>query len=184
MFDGAGNKIVDPVALGFTYFLPLSDPVGGVWPVDANPHIEPDGSIILRVHLDNRDTIADIRSVGLGGGTFTGECQFLEYTDADVDEVEVNYLAYHPNDFLSHYNLTVKRGKSGTNVASHSTTTPAAPPLGETRDFNVSDLLGAYPQCAFAVELHTYPRTRNGYTRIRAYEDHATAAFALVPASP
>ena len=185
MFDNGGNKIVDPIATGFKYFLPLSGPISGVWPVDDAPHIEPDGSVILKIHLDNQDTIATVNSVGLGGGTFTGECQFLEYTTLATDEVEISYFAYHPNNFLSHYTLRVKRGKSGTVVAAPpSSSTPALPPLGEIESFKVSDLLGSFSQCAFAVELHTYPRTRNGYTRIRAYEDHATAAFALMPTSP
>ncbi|MBL0714567.1 MAG: hypothetical protein JJV98_12790 [Desulfosarcina sp.] len=184
MFDNAGNNITDPITKGFKYFLPLSGPVGDVWPVDDNPHIETDGSIILHVHIDNHDTVAQINSVGLGGGTFTGECQFLEYTDPVTDDVVTNYFAYHPKNFLSSYNLTIKRGKSGSNVASHSSITPASPPLGETKKFNVQDLLGSYPQCTFGIELHTYPRTRDGYSRIRAYEDHATATFALVPASP
>ena len=184
MFDNAGNNITDPITKGFKYFLPLSGPVGDVWPVDDNPHIETDGSIILHVHIDNHDTVAQINSVGLGGGTFTGECQFLEYTDPVTDDVVTNYFAYHPKNFLSSYNLKIKRGKSGSNVASHSSITPGSPPLGETKKFNVQDLLGSYPQCTFGIELHTYPRTRDGYSRIRAYEDHATAAFALVPASP
>jgi hypothetical protein len=184
MFDSGGNKITDPVAKGFKYFLPLSGPVGDVWPVDDNPHIELDGSIILHIHIDNQDTVATINSVGLGGGTFTGECQFLEYTDPATDDVVINYFAYHPNDFLSSYTLKVKRGKSGTEVASFSSITPASAPLGDTRFFKVQNLLGSFPQCAFAVELHTYPRTRDGYTRIRAYEAHDTAAFALMPALP
>ncbi len=184
MFDSGGNKITNPVTKGFKYFLPLSGTVGDVWTVDDNLYVETDGSIILRIHIDNQDTIAQINSVGLGGGTFTGECQFLEYTDPDTDDVVINYFAYHPNDFLSSYNLRVKRGKSGTNVPPHVSTIPATPPLGKTKTFKVQDLLVSFTQCAFAVELHTYPRTRDGYSQIRVYEDHATAAFALTPASP
>jgi hypothetical protein len=184
MFDSGGSKINDPAARGFKYFLPLSGPVGDVWPVDDNPHIEPDGSIILHVHIDNQDTVAKLNSVGLGGGTFTGECQFLEYTNLAADEVAINYFAHHPNDFLSSYSLTVKRGKSGAGVASFSSITPASEPAGDTRFFKVQNLLGLFPQCAFEVELHTYPRTRNGYNRIQAYETRDIAAFALKPASP
>jgi hypothetical protein len=184
MFDSGGNKIADPIAKGFKYFLPLSDLVGDMWPVDDNPHIELNGSIVLHMHIDNQDTVAKINSVGLGGGTFTGECQFLEYTDLATDDVVINYFAYHPNDFLLKYDLDVKRGKSGKNVDSYTSTTPAPPATGDTRSFKVKDLLGSFPQCAFAVELHTYPRTRNGYSRIRAYEAHDTAAFALKPVSP
>ena len=185
MFDNSGNKITNPTAKGFEYFLPLSDQIGGIWPVDNNPHIETDGSIILLLHIDNKDTVAEINSVGLGGGTFTGECQFLEYANKNLDNVVVDYFAYHPNNFLSTYNLVLKRGKSGTNVAtSYGNTMPATPPGGDTKNFVVKDLLGVFERCAFAVELHTFPRTRDGYTRIRAYEDHATAAFALVPSTP
>ena len=173
MFDNTGNQIADPLAKGFKYFLPLSGPVGDVWPVEDNPHIETDGSLVLHIHIDNQDTVATINSVGLGGGTFMGECQFLEYSNLATDQVEVKYLAYHPNDFLASYNLAVKRGKSGTNVASFGSTIPAPAPLGDIRFFSVQSLLGSHPQCAFAIELHTYPRTRNGYTRIRAYEDIA-----------
>jgi hypothetical protein len=183
MFDNTGTKLNDPVAYGIKYFLPLSGPIGNVWPVEDNPHIEPDGSIIMHIHVDNRDTVAKINSVGLGGGTFIGECQFLEYSNPG-DQVEVNYFAYHPNDFLARYHLTVKRGKSGTNVAFHNSTIPAPAPVGDTQLFMVSSLLGSNHRCAFAIELHTYPRTRNGYTRIRAYEAHATAAFAMIPAAP
>ncbi|MCU7918887.1 MAG: hypothetical protein KZQ95_11085 [Candidatus Thiodiazotropha sp. (ex Epidulcina cf. delphinae)] len=39
---------------------------------------------------------------------------------------------------------------------------------------------GPYTRCAFAVELHTNPRTRNGFSRIRQYESHDTSAFALM----
>jgi len=182
MFDSGGIKITRPATNGFKYFLPLSGPIGSVWPVDDNPHIEPDGSVILHAHIDNQDTVARINSISLGGGMFTGECQFLEYTESATDQVVINYFAYHQNDFLSKYDLHVKRGKSGASVASYSSPTPAPPPSGITQSFKVQDILGSFPQCAFAVELHTYPRTRNGYTRIREYEAHGTAAFALTPA--
>jgi hypothetical protein len=44
----------------------------------------------------------------------------------------------------------------------------------------VKDLLDTFDQCAFAAELHTWPRTRDGISRIRAYEAHDTSAFALM----
>ena len=184
MFDDTGAKVIDPITKGFKYFLPLSEAVGNVWPVEDSPHVESGGSIIFRVRIDNQDTVAKINSVGLGVSSFIGECQFLEYTDFDHDDVAVNYLAYHPSDFLRSYSINVRRGKSGTSVAAYSSVTPASPPSGETKTFPVKDLLGTYGQCAFSVQLHTYPRTRDGYSPIREYESHAVAAFALVPASP
>lgn len=185
MFDKGGNKITDPEKTGFKYILPTSPPPSsGKGPVDDNPNIESDGNIILYIHIDNRDTVAQINSVSLGGGSSPGECQFLEYRNLATDDVVINYLAYHPeNDFLLDYTLDVKRGKSGTDVASYGSSTPASPPSGDTLSFKVQeDLLLGSSQCAFAVELHTYPRTRDGYSRIRAYENNDTAAFALAPA--
>ncbi len=40
---------------------------------------------------------------------------------------------------------------------------------------------GPFTRCAFAVNLHTNPRTRDGYSRIRRYEAHDVGAFAVVP---
>jgi hypothetical protein len=188
MFDAAGNNL-DPTAAGaqWNYFLPTSDVVGGVWPVDDNPHVQADGSVHFNLWVDNTDTVADIKSVGLGGAS-TGECQFIEYNDATTDEIAITYVAYHKHppsrDFLASYHLSVKRGISGVTVASYSSAVPVDTP--NTLLFNVGDLLrqvgskGPYTRCAFAVELHTWPRTRNGYTRIRQYEDHDTSAFALM----
>lgn len=182
MFNASGNK-VNPTIAGFKYFLPTGTVAGGIWPVDDALHVEADGSIILHLHIDNSDTVADIKSVALGG-VAAAECQFLEYQDKLTDTVVVTYVAYHPNGFLDHYDLAILRGISGTAVASMSSTTPASAPTSQS--FTVQSLLkqigpyGPFDQCAFAVELHTWPRTRDGYTRIRAYESHDTAAFALV----
>ncbi|MCH5375943.1 MAG: hypothetical protein JJ992_18390 [Planctomycetes bacterium] len=187
MFSGAGVAVAPGPQWNF--FLPTAGMTGGVWPVDDAPHVEPDGSVHFNVWVDNTDTFADVQTVGLGG-TPTGECQFIEYSDLSTDRVAVTYVAYHKvppaRDFLSSYSLRVKRGVSGTTVASFSSTTPA--PASTTQLHDVADLLaavsgkGPFDRCAFAVELHTYPRTRDGFARIRQYEDHDTSAFALMPA--
>lgn len=185
MFDAAGNKVT-PAGAGFKFFLAEGSLVDDEWPVNDSPHIEADGSILFHVHVDNTDTTAIIESVGFSGTTPT-ECQFLEYTDFN-QVVEVKYQAYHAHGFLAHYNLKIKRGISGsrqspanwlgvTNPAGPPATTPAAEGLP---DVKVGELLDAYSQCAFSVTLHTYPRTRNGYHRIREYEASHVGAFALV----
>lgn len=188
MFDAAGN-LLDPTATGagWTFFLPTADAVGGIWPVDNAPHIQAGGGVLFNIRVNNSDTIADIQSVGLGSSS-TGECQFIEYTDPTTDNVTIRYRAYHrqppARDFLLSYSISVKRGISGTTVASYSSATPTHVPATLTR--TVADLLrqigakGPYTRCSFAVELHTYPRTRNGFSRIRDYEDHDTSAFALM----
>jgi hypothetical protein len=188
MFDTKGNPL-DPKAPGaeWTYFLPTADAVGGIWPVDNLPHTQIGGGVLFNILVNNSDTSADIQTVGLGGG-ITGECQFIEYTNLATDDVIISYRAYHrqppARDFLSSYGISVKRGISGTTVASYSSTTPAHSPT--TLSKTVADLLkqigtkGPYTRCSFAVELHTYPRIRNGFSRIRDYEDHDTSTFALM----
>ncbi|MFH1011862.1 MAG: hypothetical protein V1784_11600, partial [bacterium] len=176
MFDKNGNKL-KPSAAGFKFALPTA----AIGIVNDSLYVESDGSLILHVHVDNRKTVADIQSIGLGG-TPTLECQFLEYQNSS-DAVNIQYVAYHPNDFLDSYSLAVKRGISGTTVASKSSTIPAATSTTESYTcqylLRKVGLLGPFEQCAFAVELHTYPRTRDGHSRIRDYEDHDTSAFAL-----
>ncbi|HDK44465.1 MAG TPA: hypothetical protein ENG91_07970 [Desulfobacteraceae bacterium] len=188
MFDAAGNNL-DPTTAGsqWKFFLPTAGASGGVWPVDTDPNVQPGGSVYFNIWVDNTDTVADIQSVGLGG-TPTGECQFIEYSDAKKDTVSITYVAYHQQpparDFLAHYNLSIKRGISGTTAAAYSSVIPAHSPA--TLTFATDYLLrkigakGPYSRCTFAVELHTWPRTRNGYSHIRQYEDHDTSAFALM----
>jgi hypothetical protein len=173
MFDNAGNKVT-PAGKGFKYFLLTG---AGAGDVDDALSVEPDGSLILHLHVDNQYTVADIQQVALNGAA-AGECTFLQYTTKATDTVGITYLAYHPNGFLDHYDLNVLRGISGSNQGSKSSTVPAPTPA--TASFFVQNLLDAYSQCAFAAHLHTWPRTRDGYSRIRAYESHDTSAFALI----
>ena len=174
IFDGSGNK-VNPSSAGFKFILPT----GVVGVVDDSLYIESGGELIMHLHVDNNDTIAEISAVSLNGVP-AGECQFLEYKHKATDTVEVEYVAYHPTtpeNFLSHYILRVRRGISGTLVKSKTSSTPERIPVDEV--YIVDDLLDTFDQCAFSVWLHTYPRTRDGHSRIRAYEDSDSSSFAL-----
>lgn len=201
MFDAGGNPVA-PSAATYKYFLPTSPPTGGLWPVDDDPQVQADGSVHFNVYVDNTDTVADVQSVGLGGVP-TQECQFIQYTDRLGDEIEVTFIADHhpgpPRDFIRRYSMSVRRGISGTTVgsASQNFAPPGTlvgpdydPPGTIVKRFGVDDLLrqvgtkGPFSQCTFSVQLHTYPRTRDGFSRIRAYESHDVSAFALVPAAP
>lgn len=179
MFDNLGNKVT-PAAAGFKFILPT----GPLGPLDDNLFIEADGSLIMYLQIDNKDTIANIMEIGLNG-TPTGDCQFIEYEHKETDQVTIKYIAYHPttsHNFLDHYNLNIRRGISGTSVVSESETTPA--PIADIKSYFVKDLLGSFSRCAFSVNLHTWPRTRNGHSRIRAYEAHDNSAFAIVERYP
>ena len=176
IFDNAGHKVT-PAAAGFKFILPTA----AVGVVDDALFVEAGGELIMHLHVDNRDTVAEISNVSLNGIP-TGECQFLEYMDKNNDTVEVEYVAYHPaspENFLNYYSLTISRGVSGTTVKAKTSSTPERLPVQEPT--KVIDLLGGYSQCAFSIWLHTYPRTRDGHSPIRAYEDSDRSAFALLP---
>jgi hypothetical protein len=178
MFDKNGSK-VKPSTAGFLYILMT----GIVGVADKNLHVQGDGSLILNIHIDNADTVADIKSLALNGKK-AQDCQFLEYEQV-TDTVEIEYVAYHPNNYLHRYSLGVRRGISNTLVHWVSSTTPASAAAPATESMTVANLLrkvgtkGPYTRCAFTVYLHTWPRTRDGRGRIRAYEAGDTSAFTL-----
>lgn len=181
MFDKDGVQLT-PAATGFKFILPT----GLLGPVDDDLFVEIDGSLILHLHIDNNDTEADIKSVALNG-VKAGECQFIEYSNKLTDTLEIECVAYHPTvtpNFLKKYDLTIRRGVSGIKVGEVHPATPALPvplsPLPTIHTFTVGALLGKHEQCAFNIWLHTWPRTRNGHSPIRAYEDSDASAFALV----
>jgi hypothetical protein len=179
IFDKNGNKL-NPTTAGFKFALPT----GYTGPLDKTLYVQNDG-LILHVHVDNNDTIAEIMSVAINGSK-AAECQFLEYdltTELRMkkDDVGIEYVAYHPTpayNFLDKYELKVRRGISGTVVKSKTSTVPEVTP--KTEKYKVVDLLGTYDRCSFAVWLHTFSRTRDGHGRIRAYESSDSSAFALI----
>jgi hypothetical protein len=175
IFDAGGNKVTPTVA-GFKYILPTSN----VGVVDDSLYVETAGELIMHLHIDNNDTVAEISAISINGSP-AGECQFLEYKNKNTDTVEVEYVAYHPttpDNFLLSYSLSVYRGVSSTLVKSKTSGVPERTSVQEV--YGVDELLGpVFEQCAFSVWLHTYPRTRNGHSRIRAYEDSDRSSFAL-----
>jgi len=193
MFNVAGNP-VSPGAATWRYFLPIGPESAGEIPVDDSLTLaHADGSLRLRLHVNNQDTVADVKSIALSGASIT-DCQFLEYTNM-AQNVTITFDANHPHstpqDFLASYGMSIRRGASGTPVGATSGTSSVT---NGTYTISVGDLLrqvtykgvvrGPFDRCAFAVNLHTYPRTRDGYSRIRRYEAHDVAAFAVMEASP
>jgi hypothetical protein len=200
MFDSAGNfvpcnNVLGPSTLddqagdppppgNFTYILPE---IGG--PPDSytnapQPNITDHGRIMFRIRVDNNSTVAELPKVSTPlGSTDTDPCGVLHYTTLG-DNVELDYVAFHPNNFLD-WDLTIARGISGvaasippspppTNSSSGSPGSPAA--------FNNSagTLLGPCAQAAFAVNLYCAARATNGYSRQTEYDSSATIAFALL----
>jgi predicted HicB family RNase H-like nuclease len=198
MFDGAGNLVPcnnalgastlddqagDPAAPGnFTYLLPE---IGGPPDTFTNaptPNITDHGRLIFRILVDNNQTVAELPSVSTPLGT-ADTCGLLHYSSLS-DNVELDYVAWHPNNFLD-WDLTITRGLFGV-VAS----IPPSPPATNTSSgspglpaaFNnpAGTLLGACVQAAFAVNLDCYARATDGYSRQSQYDSSATIAFALL----
>jgi hypothetical protein len=181
VFDATGKKL-NPATSGFKFLLPTN--VVGV--TDDALYIEAGGELIMHLHVDNNDTVAEIQNVYLNG-VKAGDCQFLEYEKLS-DKVEVEYVAYHPTspwNFLDYYVLSVTRGISGTYVAGVNSGVPVKTPtkvgysVGDLLKYMSAGVLKHHERCAFSIWLHTYPRTRDGNSRIRAYEDSDRSSFAL-----
>ncbi len=183
MFNSSGN-IVKPVDVGFRYIL-ATGPTG---PVDDNLHVESDGSLLMNIHVNNKDTVTNIKSISINGNP-VADCQFLVYNNPN-DIVDIEYEAYHPSDFLAYYNMNTRRGVSSTLVDNLTEVTPAlaSPPaiLPTKRSNTVSHLLrevngnGPHSQCSFTARVHSYPRTRNGHGRIRAFESSDSSSFTII----
>jgi len=200
MFDSNGNFVPcnntlggstlgdhggDPLPPGnFTYILPE---VGG--PPDnytnaPTPNVSDHGRLIFRIRVDNHNTVAELPRVATPyGSTDTDPCGVLHYSSTS-DNVELDYVAWHPNNFLD-WDLTISRGISGV-VASIPPSPPAtnvssgAPGLPAAFNNSAGTLLGPCVQAAFAVNLYCAARATNGYGRQTQYDSSATIAFALL----
>jgi len=178
MFDGAGHHVTCANAGHggpFTFILP--DPLGG--PNDFTnapaPNIDVDGNLIFRVQVDNRPTVAQLQDVTAAGHHVEPVCGLLHYGSGS-DIVSIQYVATQPGNFLW-WGLAVVRGLSGT-VASTSGQVNSATPDHLNR--TASQLLDKCVDAAFAVNLNTYARAIDGYSRQSQYDRSATIAFALL----
>ena len=179
VFDQNGNKITDPSSKGFKFILPTGNEQNGVIPVDDNLKVI-DGSIILNIHINNRKTVADIKGIRFNGLPLN-QCQFVEYFSKN-QILTITYTAKHPVhtpvDFLRSYVLTIRKGINGTLVKNVSANYSVE---NENLNIALSEILGNDDRCSYSIQLHTYPKTRNGYSTIREYEDHDISSFAVVP---
>jgi len=200
MFDSAGNFVPcnntlgsstlgdqggDPAPPGnFTYILPE---IGG--PPDnytnaPQPNVTDHGRLIFQILVDNNNTVAELPRVATPlGSTDTDPCGVLYYSNLS-DNVELDYVAWHPNNFLD-WDLTISRGISGV-VASIPPSPPAtntssgSPGLPAAFNNSAGALLGPCVQAAFAVNLYCAARATDGYGRQSEYDSSATIAFALL----
>jgi len=181
LFDSAGNP-VNITAAGIKYYVPTSvESDGTIDTVDASTiGLVSGNSLIISVYVDNRATIAQLPGVSTPlDSTATDPCGILHYNNPG-DNVDIQYVAYQPENFLD-WNLNVTRGISGTVASLSDSTSAGVPSPGVPDNFNntAGSLMGTCTQAAFAVNLDTYSRATNGWSRLSGYDDHKTIAFAL-----
>ena len=199
VFDAAGN------------FIPCNNPVGARTEGDQGADPPPPGSftfltpnlnafspaptgnvtdhgrLIFRIRVDNNNTVAKLPGVSDSLGS-ADACGFLHFNNL-ANNVEIDYVARHPNNFLT-WSLSVVRGLGcGVAALSANSNAPAAVPpppaaFNNTAGFLLRDLGGTCQACnngaAFAVNLYCSAMATDGRFSQSQYDSSATIAFALL----
>lgn len=200
MFDSAGNFVPcrnpfgslnwddqpgDPAVPGtnFTYLLPQIGGPPDTFVTAPTQNITDHGRLIFRILVDNNSTDAELPRVKTpSGSTDSDPCGLLYYTNGS-DLVGIDYVAFHPNNFLS-WSLNVNRGIQGWAAGTGGNANAGSPGFPVTFSNSAASLLGGCSQAAFAVNLYCAARARNGYDRQTQYDSSATIAFALLEPCP
>jgi hypothetical protein len=171
---GCGNDPNPPHTGPFKFMLPDVAP-DSYMPAPA-PNIDANGDLIFVIRVDNNPTRAELPDNGVRvSGNAADLCGMLHY-NLRTDNVSIDYIATHPNNFLS-WDLTVSKGFTGP-VVSITGVVNSGTPSQLIRQAGV--LLGTCDQAAFAVNLNAYARITNGYGRQSQYDRSDTIAFALL----
>ena len=185
MFDGAGH-LVPAANLGgpgpFKFVLPDLATPGQYTSVLTSNNITAAGQLTFRVRVDNNNVIAQLPGVTTPIGS-ADECGILHYANGS-QLVDVQYVATHPNNFLS-WSIGIWKGLSGEIKSAGGTTSspPMSLPAPSTPgSFNnlASALLGSCVDAAFAVNLDVDTTATDGYSQQSQYDRDATIAFALI----
>jgi len=177
MFDHLGNHVTSGNAGHggpFQFLLPDLMGTPDSYTNAPAPNIDVNGDLIFRVRVDNNPTTAQLPDVTVDGN-HVSDCGMLNYTSAG-STVDIEYVATHPNNFIF-WGLGVFRGIHG-EVASASGDHNSATP--DNFNNTVSTLADKCVNAAFAVNLNTYARATDGYSRQSQYDRSATIAFALL----
>jgi hypothetical protein len=185
VFDKNGNQVM-PGAGTFRFLARNAD---GTTTRLATAAEEAGGAYVLRVHVDNNGTTAELPQPSIGGIAASDDCGFLRYESGDL--VHVQYRASHPNNHAV-FRFGITRGSHGMPSASTlapyvevaaasapTTTTPYTKTAGSyQRDFTPTELVGACVNAAFAASLGVYGKATNGYGRL-GLDAPGLIAFAL-----
>jgi hypothetical protein len=186
LYDSSGNP-VNIATAGITYYVPSTvESDGSIDTVDASTlGLVSGSSFIMNIYVDNRPTFAQLPAVSTPvDSTTTDPCGILHY-NSPTDNVDIEYVAYQPGNFLD-WSLGVVRGTSGGVASTGGNMSSGAPSPGSPANFNnaVSALMGSCPQAAFGVNLYCASRATDGWSRLSGYDSSSSIAFALTIPCP
>jgi hypothetical protein len=196
LFDAGGNP-VNIGALGIHFVVPTSTDLSGtIHTTEAaglglvpGPPVDTGNAFVMRLHVDNNPTFAQIAAQRLNGSVAADACGVIRYTltpgtppppPTPAGSVTLAYIASHPNGFATR-TFDLKRGATPVTV---SPLTASGAPVGAgsySATPAVSTLLS--PGCAvagFAESLNVYGTATDGWGRL-GYDASDLRAFVLAP---
>jgi hypothetical protein len=185
LFD-AGGAPEDIGALGIHYVVPTSTDLNStIFTTEAaalglvpGPPVDSGNAFVMRLHVDNNPTFAQIDAPLLNGSVAANNCGVLNYADGDT--VTLAYTGSHPNGFATR-DFWLRRGVTDLSV---SPLTVIGQPVGAgsySASPSVSSLLGMNcPVAGFAEELRVWGTATDGWSR-QGYDAHDLRAFVLAP---
>ena len=194
LFDAGGNP-VNIGALGIHFVVPTSTDLSGtIQTTDAaglglvpGPPVDTGNAFVMRLHVDNNPTFAQIAAPKLNGSVPADKCGVIRYPlapttppppPAPSGTVTLSYTASHPNGFATR-SFDLRRGVTPVSVPP---LTASGAPVGVgsyTAAPAVSTLLNCCSVAGFAESLNVYGTATDGWGRLDDASD--LGAFVLAP---
>jgi hypothetical protein len=198
LFDAGGNP-VNIGALGIHYVVPTSTDLSGtIYTTEAaglglvpGPPVDTGNAFVMRLHVDNNPTFAQIAPPLLNGSVAADPaCGLIRYTlvppppppeppETPSGSVTLAYTASHPNGFATR-SFDLRRGADPVGIPPF---TASGAPVGSgsySASPAVSTLLGSCTIAGFAESLNVYGTATDGWGRL-GYDASDLRAFVLAP---
>lgn len=141
------------------------------------PPVDGGNAFVMRLHIDNNPTSANIASPLLNGSIGPEpHCGTIEYSPGGSDSLTIPYTASHPNGFAN-YSFVLKRGVTTLIPPSN------GGPVGSgsfSSSESVDSLLDGCAVAGFAEELYVEGTATDGWAR-QHYDASDLRAFVLKP---
>jgi hypothetical protein len=198
LFDAGGNP-VNIGALGIHYVVPTSTDLSGtIYTTEAaglglvpGPPVDTGNAFVMRLHVDNNPTFAQIAPPLLNGSVAADPaCGLIRYTlvppppppeppETPSGSVTLAYTASHPNGFATR-SFDLRRGADPVGIPPF---TASGAPVGSgsySASPAVSTLLGSCTIAGFAESLNVSGTATDGWGRL-GYDASDLRAFVLAP---